>query len=224
MTDGTLSPMRMMLLVLLGMLVAVPMAAQEVFLRFEKDVAAFEAADRKNPPPKGQIVFIGSSSIVDWDVSRYFPDLRIINRGLWGSALADAVRLVDRLVVPYQPRIVVVYAGDNDIDAGMTTEDVAVQFERFVRTVHLKLPQTRIVYIGIKPSPQRWATIDRMRAANLLIRAFCTRDDRVAFIDVDPAMLGWDEKPRTELYADDGLHLSPQGYQLWTMLLRPFLY
>ena len=215
--------MRMMLLLLVGMLVAAPVAAQEALPRFEKEVAAYEAVDRKNPPPKGQILFIGSSSIVDWDVSRYFPDLRIVNRGLWGSALADAVRLIDRLVVPYQPRTVVVYAGDNDIDAGMTTEDVAVLFERFVRAVHTKLPQTRIVYIGIKPSPQRWPTIDRMRAANVLIRAFCTRDDRVAFIDVDSAMLGWDEKPRSELYADDGLHLSPLGYQLWTMLLRPFL-
>ena len=49
------------------------------------------------------------------------------------------------------------------------------------------------------------------------------RDDRLAFLDVDGVMLGWDEKPRKELFADDGLHLSPQGYQLWNVLLRPFL-
>jgi lysophospholipase L1-like esterase len=133
------------------------------------------------------------------------------------------VRLVDRLILPHQPRTVVIYAGDNDIDGGRTTEEVAVQFERFVRAIHAKLPQTRIVYIGIKPSPSRWSTVDRMRAANTMIRQFCSRDDRVAFVDVDGAMLGWDERPRSELYADDGLHLSPQGYQLWTTLLRPFL-
>jgi lysophospholipase L1-like esterase len=201
--------------------VARPAAAQDP--RYEKEVAAFEALDRSNPPPKGQILFVGSSTIVDWDPIRYFPDLKIINRGLWGSALVDTVRLAERIVIPYEPRVVVVYGGDNDIDAGLTSEDVTVQFERFVRTIHAKLPQTRIVFIGIKPSPQRWLTIDRARATNAMIRDVCSRDDRVAFLDVDGVMLGWDEKPRKELFAPDGLHLSAQGYQLWTTLLRPLL-
>jgi lysophospholipase L1-like esterase len=208
-------------LLCVALMLAVPVLAQDP--RYEKEVAAFEALDRTNPAPKGQIVFVGSSTIVDWDPVKYFPDLKIINRGLWGSSLIDTVRLVNRIVLPYEPRLVVVYAGDNDVDAGQTSEDVAVQFERLVKAIHARLPQARIVFIGIKPSPQRWLTIDRARAANDLIRAICSRDDRVAFLDVDGVMLGWDEKPRKELFADDGLHLSPQGYQLWTTLLRPFL-
>jgi lysophospholipase L1-like esterase len=204
-----------------ALLLAAPAAGQDP--RYEKEVAAFEALDRTSPPPAGQIVFVGSSTIVDWDPARYFPDLTIINRGLWGSSLIDSVRLVDRIVLPYQPRLVVVYAGDNDIDSGQTSEDVTVQFERFARAIHATLPQTRIVFIGIKPSPQRWLTIDRARAANERIRTLCSRDDRLAYLDVDGVMLGWDEKPRKDLFAGDGLHLSLQGYQLWTTLLRPFL-
>jgi lysophospholipase L1-like esterase len=215
--------MRIMPLVVAGLLLASPAISQEAPPRFEKEVAAYEAADKKAAPPKGQIVFVGSSSMVDWDAGKYFPDVRIINRALWGSALSDAVRLVDRLILPHQPRTVVIYAGDNDIDGGVTTEEVAVRFERFVRAVHAKLPMTRIVFIGIKPSPARWMTIDRARTANAMIRQVCMRDDRLAYLDVDGVMLGWDEKPRPELYANDGLHLSPQGYELWTMLLRPFL-
>lgn len=191
--------------------------------RREKELAAYDAADRAAPPARGGIVFVGSSSIVDWDVARYFPDLRITNRGLWGSSLADAVQNVERLVLPYEPRLVVLYAGENDIDAGRLAEQVAVDFERFVRAIHAKLPRTMIVYVGIKPSPDRWPQIDRMRAANRMIRVFCERDDRLAFLDVDGAMLGWDERPRRNLFVDDGLHLSPQGYQLWSTLLRPFL-
>lgn len=213
--------MRTARLLSLALLLAAPVAAQDP--RYEKEVAAFEAMDRTSPPPAGQIVFAGSSTIVDWDAAKYFPDLTIINRGLWGSSMIDSVRLIDRIVLPYQPRLVVVYAGDNDIDSGQTSEDVTVQFERFVRAIHAKLPQTRIVFIGIKPSPQRWLTIDRARATNERIRTLCSRDDRLAYLDVDGVMLGWDEKPRKELYAGDGLHLSPQGYQLWTTLLRPFL-
>lgn len=205
------------------LLAAMPAAAQDAPPRYARELAAFEALDKTAPPPRGDIVFVGSSTIVSWDTARYFPDLKILNRGLWGSSLGDVLRHLDRLVLQYSPRTVVLYAGDNDIDAYRTTEDVAVEFERFVRTIHAKLPQTRIVYIGIKPSPQRWITIDRMRTANALIRAFCARDDRVAYLDVDDAMLGWDERPRRELYLDDGLHLSPAGYQLWSTLLRPFL-
>lgn len=211
----------MALLLCAALVLAAPARAQDP--RYEKEVAAFEALDRSNPPPRGQVVFVGSSTMVNWDAATYFPDLKVINRALWGSALIDSTRLIERIVLPYEPRLVVVYAGDNDIDAGLTSEDVIVQFERFVRAVHAKLPQTRIVFIGIKPSPQRWLTIDRARATNERIRVLCGRDDRLAYLDVDGVMLGWDEKPRKELFLDDGLHLSPQGYQLWTLLLRPLL-
>lgn len=190
--------------------------------RWEKDIAAFEAADRTAPPPKGEVVFVGSSTIRLWDLAAAFPDIKTINRGFGGSEMQDSTRFVDRIVVPYSPRTVVVYAGDNDI-MGTPSEEIAIQFERFVRAVHARLPQTRIVYIGIKPSLLRWAQVDRMRQANAMIRAFCERDDRVAFVDVDHAMLGWDEKPRPELFVQDGLHLTPQGYQILNALVRPFL-
>ena len=213
--------MRLPALLLIALCVGVPAAAQQT--RLQKELAGYEAADRTAAPPKGAIVFVGSSTIVNWDTATAFPELRTINRGLWGSTLGDVNRHIDRLVLSHAPRLVVVYAGDNDVNAFQTSEMVAVEFERLVRAVHTRLPQTRIVFIGIKPSPQRWIQIDRMRMANDIVRRFCERDDRLAFLDVDGAMLGWDEKPRRELFVEDGLHLSLQGYQLWNILLRPFL-
>jgi lysophospholipase L1-like esterase len=205
---------------LLAIACAVPVAAQTD--RWEKDIAAFEAADRVALPPKGEIVFVGSSTIRLWDLAASFPDLKTINRGFGGSEMADSTRYVDRIVVPYSPRIVVVYAGDNDI-MGTPSETITIAFERFVRAVHAKLPETKILYIGIKPSLLRWNQVDRMRMANDMIRQFCERDDRLGFVDMDQAVLGWDEKPRKELYLPDGLHLTPAGYQVLTALVRPFL-
>jgi lysophospholipase L1-like esterase len=190
---------------------------------WETDIAAFEARDRESPPPEGEIVFIGSSSIRLWDTQKYFPDLKIINRGFGGSRLTDAVRYAERVVIPYKPRLVVVYAGDNDIYGGATSEAVAIAFEQFVRILRVKLPEVRVVFIGIKPSLQRWAVVERMRTANEMIRAFAEHDDRVAFVDIDNAMLGWNEQPRPELFVPDGLHLTDEGYQIWTTLLRPLL-
>ena len=205
---------------LLLVICALPAAAQTD--RWEKDIAAFEAADLASPPPKGEILFVGSSTIRLWDLKASFPDLKTINRGFGGSEMADSTRYVDRIVVPYTPRLVVVYAGDNDI-MGTPSEQIVIAFERFVRAVHARLPDTKILYIGIKPSLLRWGQVDRMRQANAMIRQFCERDDRLGFVDTDNAMLGWDEKPRKDLYVADGLHLTAAGYQILTALVRPFL-
>jgi lysophospholipase L1-like esterase len=215
--------MRATVLFLGALLAASSAAAQQAPDRWEKYVAAYDEADRVSAPPTGEIVFVGSSTIRRWDTGSYFPDLKIVNRGIDGTELADAVRYIDRLVLRYEPRLVVVYAGDNDISSGKFSEQISVDFERLVRAVHARLPQTRIIYLGIKPSPLRWLQVDRMRLANDIIQAICQRDDRLAFLDFDNLMLGWDEKPRRELFVEDGLHLSPQGYQLWTAVLRPYL-
>jgi hypothetical protein len=197
--------------------------AQPPAERWIKALAEFDAIDRATPPPQGEILFLGSSTIVNWDTVRAFPNFRTLNRGVWSASLYDFVQRVDRVVIPYAPRLIVLYAGDNDLNGGATSEQVAVAFEQFVTAIQAKLPQTRIVFIGLKPSPQRWSQIQRYRAANTLIREYCGHDDRLAFVDVDGPMLGWDEKPRKELFVEDGLHLSPQGYALWNVLLRPFL-
>jgi lysophospholipase L1-like esterase len=207
-----------------GLCVVTPARAQTPDASpWAEEFAAFDAADKVSPPAKGGIVFVGSSTIRLWDVNAYFPDLRIINRGFGGSRLVDTLVSVDRLVLAYEPRMVVLYAGDNDIASGMLSEQVAVDFERFVRAVHAKLPQTRILFLAIKPSVLRWLNVDRMRMANDLIRAICSRDDRLAFLDLGPSMLGWDERPRPELFVSDGLHLSPLGYQVWTSVVRPLI-
>lgn len=187
-----------------------------------KEMAAFEAQDRQ-ALATGGVVFVGSSSIRLWDLDKSFPDLHALNRGFGGSQIADAVAHVDLLVLRHKPRTVIFYSGDNDIAGGRTPQQVRADFEAFVSKVHAALPATGIAFIGIKPSIQRWALIERIREANAAVRDVCARDDRLGFIDVDGPMLGWDEKPRRDLFVQDGLHLSPRGYALWTALVDPFV-
>jgi lysophospholipase L1-like esterase len=191
--------------------------------RWAKEMAAFEQMDKQSPPAGGGIVFVGSSSIRLWDLARSFPGVAAVNRGFGGSQIVDSVRHVDLLVVRHKPRTVIFYAGDNDIADGKSPQDVAADFKQFVSKVHGALPQTRIAFIAIKPSIQRWALVGKVREANALIRTLAATDDRLAFIDVDGPMLGWNEQPRKDLFVDDGLHLSAKGYELWNTLVRPFL-
>src|SRR5262245_54068620 len=116
--------------------------------KWEKDIAAFEAQDKLKPPPENEIVFVGSSTIRMWKTADAFPDLKVINRGFGGSEISDAVRYADRIVLPYRPRIVVVFAGGNDINAGKTPEKVADDFKALVAKIHGALPRTRVYYLS----------------------------------------------------------------------------
>ena len=187
------------------------------------EIAQFEAADTVTPFAPGGIVFVGSSSIRLWDLASSFPGRRVLNRGFGGTQILDSVRHVDRLVIRHKPATVVFYAGDNDLSAGRTPQQVLADFEAFAAKVHAALPATRIAFVGIKPSIARWALIAKVREANRLVREFCDRDDRLGFVDVDAAMLGWDGKPRPDLFVKDGLHMSPKGYEIWNVLVRPFI-
>jgi lysophospholipase L1-like esterase len=191
--------------------------------RWEPAIRKFEAQDQKQMPPAEGILFIGSSSIVGWDLAKWFPDLPVINRGFGGSQIADSVEFAHRIVWPYRPRVIVLYAGDNDIAAGKSPAEVLADYRRFVERVHEALPKTRIVFVAIKPSIRRWNLVDKMRKANRLIRAVTEKDERLVYVDIDGPMIGDDGKPRRALFKPDGLHLNADGYKLWSALVRPHL-
>jgi lysophospholipase L1-like esterase len=192
--------------------------------RWEPEIQKFEAQDKQNPPPKHGIVFVGASSIVRWNLTQSFPDLKdAINRGFGGSEMADSAKYASRVVVPYAPRIVVLYPGENDIARGTTPETVGAGFIKFYTTVHTALPNTQIIAIGLKPTPVRWHLNGRFIEANTLIRSYCKSHSHCVYLDVSPAMLGPDGKPKPELFIADGQHMTPEGYKVWTRLIRPYL-
>lgn len=209
-----------------GRSAALAQAAQAVAAdRWEADIRKFEDRDKASPPPQNGVVFIGSSSIVRWNLAEAFPELgaSAINRGFGGSFMADAARYADRIVIPHKPRMVVLYEGDNDLRTAETPEQIAGQFTAFLDKVHRALPDARIIAIGVKPSVQRWAQIGKGRAINALMRAQCEGRPYATFVDVEQPMLSLDGKPRPELYVEDGLHMSPAGYRIWNAAIRPLL-
>jgi len=191
---------------------------------FAKDINAFTGADATNPPPCSAILFIGSSSIRLWKtLAQDLPDLRVINRGFGGSQIIDSVNHADRIVFPYRPRHIVMYAGGNDINAKKSPQQVFADFQAFVAKVHSELPRTKISYISIAPNPARWAQVDKVREANRLIEEFTRHDRRLAFIDVFSHMLGSDGQPLPDIYVTDRLHMNPKGYEIWKSVVGPHL-
>lgn len=215
--------MRFILMAAVSLLTTNELWSADIPNKWEAEIAKFEKQDAEMSPVKGQNLFVGSSSVRMWKLKESFPEHACINRGFGGSQLKDVVHYVDRIVLPYEPRVIVLYAGDNDIGAKRTAEEVHADYRTFVKRVRDKLPQTKIVWVSIKPSPKRWALRDVAMAANKLIQQDIAASQGDVYVDVWTPMLGDDGQPRPELYLADQLHLTPAGYELWNKLVLPHL-
>lgn len=186
------------------------------------DMRRFAADDAAQPPVPGSVLFLGSSSMRLWtSVAQDFPGIPTVNRGFGGSQIADSLVHYEKIFGAHRPRLIVFYAGTNDLAAGKTAAEVAADFATFCARVHREMPETRIVFVSIQKAPARAAMHPQMDAANALVREFCAQDPRRGFLDVNPAVVDAAGKPRMELYSNDRLHMSPAGYAVWTQLLTP---
>ncbi|WP_354358198.1 SGNH/GDSL hydrolase family protein [Variovorax boronicumulans] len=194
--------------------------------RWHNELAAFARADQERFPAPGGVVFVGSSTVRMWTrLSQDFPGVPggVVNRGFGGSTLADCSLFARELVVRYRPRQVMVYAGDNDLAEGRTPLQVLESFARLANTVRAELPDARISFISVKPSPSREHLMPRVRETNHIIAAYLNRLPNSEFIDIYTPMLGADGRPRMELFRGDRLHMTDEGYRLWQSVIASHL-
>jgi lysophospholipase L1-like esterase len=193
---------------------------------WEPEIRRYECSDRRQRPPRGGIVFTGSSTIRFWrTLAQDMAPLPVINRGFGGAHLAHVNAFAPRILLPYAPAAVVLYCGDNDLGAwtGKRPETIMSDFTRFVSLVHGALPEARIYFVSIKPSRLRRKQWPAQQEANRAIADLTRALPRVAYVDVATPMLGGAPQPPRDLFTVDGLHLSRAGYALWTSVLRPIL-
>lgn len=215
--------MKRILTLLLLICISVLVNAQQV--PFGKEIKAFKTADSVQAPPKRAIVFVGSSSFRMWhNLSEAFPDHKVVNRGFGGSSLPHVIQYVDDIVIPYKPKQVVIYCGDNDfMTDSVTPQIVADRFKKLFELLRGERPKVNIVYVSIKPSPSRARLMPKMAEANALIKDFLNTKRRTAFVNIWDKMLDGNGDPRKELFLKDMLHMNEKGYAIWREELEPVL-
>lgn len=192
--------------------------------KWEPEIQKFEEADRTSPPPRNGIVFVGSSSIRLWKtLAQDFPGKTVINRGFGGSQLADSINFADRIIIPYAPKQVVIYAGVNDLNAGKSADVVFGDFVALVSKIHRALPRTKVLFVALSTNPSRWAEVERVREVNRRAAQYCSRRDWLTFVDTFSLMLGADGKPLPDIFVADQLHMNDRGYALWRAAIAPHL-
>lgn len=193
---------------------------------FYKEIQAFKHKDSISFPAKGQILLVGSSSFTKWtDAQTYFPEHPLINRGFGGSSLPDMIRYVNDVVIPYAPKQIIIYCGENDIAASDTVKAVLVleRFKTLFGLIRASLPKTPIWFISIKPSPSRWKFEPVILEANAAIKAFLKKQKRTGYIDIHQDMLLADGSVDGSLFVSDKLHMNPKGYAIWQKKMAPVL-
>ena len=159
------------------------------------------------------MLFVGSSSIRYWDLARAFPGKRVIKRGFGGSHVSDNIYFADRIIVPYEPALIVFYAGDADVAAGKTADQIGADYQKLVALIHARLPGATTLIIGTKPSPAHWAHAATIRAANDVARQSRQGPPHVRRRR-ERRSSAW-TPPRAEFYAENGLNLNEPGYAAW---------
>lgn len=200
--------------------------SQEKKPMFWQDIQDFKKADQENTPPKDAILLIGSSSFTKWtDVARYFPDKTIINRGFGGSRLTDLNFYAGDLLNPYQPKQIIIYCGENDFadNPRLKAKEVVKRFKTFYRKIREKFPNTEVDYISIKYSPSRENLWPQMKKANKKIACFMKKEPNAEFIDITKVMQDSNGNVRKDIFLEDRLHLTPEGYKLWTSVMNPYM-
>jgi len=193
-------------------------------VRWQQSMAAFAASDREKAPAPEGVLFVGSSTIRMWShLAQDFRQLPVLNRGFGGSTMADVQYFAPQLVLQYRPRQVLVYAGDNDLAEGRSPQQVVESFRLFVDQVRRELPESRISYISIKPSPLRAALLPKIRETNGLMAAYVRTLPNAAYIDIFTPMLDASGAPRMELFGPDRLHMNDSGYALWTSVVGSYV-
>ena len=192
--------------------------------RLEPEIRKFELIDRQTPPPPRPVLFTGSSSIRLWtNLAATFPNRPVLNRGFGGSQMSDLVHFFDRVVRPYQPSMIVVYEGDNDLAGGKSVETVYSEFLFFLRRVRSDLPGTPVAILATKPSPSRLKWLDSQRDLDTRLETLAQSSPGVFFIDTFHPLLDAAGMPRPEYYKDDKLHLTPSGYAVWHRVVEAAL-
>ena len=187
---------------------------------YEEEVKRVEH-ERKNIGYNPKTIFYGSSSIRLWeslyqDFAKYNP----VNLGFGGSTLEACVYFFERIMEPYNPGYFVIYAGDNDLGDGRKPDEVHNYFIQLCKCITECFGRVPMSYISIKPSLQRWQINDAIHYTNLLIQQTISRHSgHMYFVDVYSSMIGEDGFPEKKFYAEDGLHLSKEGYTLWKKIL-----
>jgi hypothetical protein len=137
----------------------------------------------------------------------------------------DVLHYLDRIVLKYEPRAVLIYEGDNDTDASRAIPKAAIldQLTRIIARIHEALPETRVYVLAVKPSVRRRGVWQQAQDVNAGYRAIADKDPLVHYVDVATPFLDASGNVMTDVFVQDNLHHNELGTLIWGSAIRAAL-
>jgi len=193
---------------------------------WDAEIAEFERRDISNPPLQGAVLFVGGRDLRLWSsLSADMVPLRVINRGFGDAQISHATYYINRIVKPYQPRAIILMAGEADLAdvRGRRPEDVLEDLVEFMSKLRAEGIKAPVYFVSIRPSPMRSSRWLGMRRANALVEEYAKAEKGFHYIEAGGPFLDERGNARNELFRWDGLSLSAEGYALLASRIKPIL-
>lgn len=191
-------------------------------MMFVKNLDAIAAKDKAASPPENAVEFAGSSMFEGWtEVAAHMAPMPAFNRAIGGSKTADLLKYLDQLVIRYQPKVVVLYSGINDVSEGVSSETATDNIRKIVEGINAKLPETRVIYVAILNASNRAESVGLINDANSRIKKYAETNTRMTYLDVSSALVDDKGQTRKEFLTDDKTHYNPAAYEAMARIVKP---
>jgi lysophospholipase L1-like esterase len=189
---------------------------------FQEHLDALAAKDKAGPPPNDAVEFAGSSMFEGWtEVAAHMAPIPAFNRSIGGSKTADLLKYLDQLIIQYQPKVVVLYSGINDVSEGVSSATAADNIQKIVETINAKLPETRVIYVAILNASNRAESWELINDANARIKKYAEQNSRMTYLDVSSALVDDKGATKQEFLNDDKSHYNSAAYEAMARVVKP---
>lgn len=189
------------------------------FLQFETET----------PISPKDIVMVGNSLTENggnW--SKRLNKKNIRNRGIIGD---EALGICQRLfqILPGTPQKLFLMAGINDVSHDLSTDSVVTLITKVIEKIQTESPRTKLYIQSLLPINEsfgRYKTMigktDLIPEINRKLEALA-KEKKIPFIHLFPLFTEKNSNVMRKELTTDGLHLTEEGYRIWSKALKRYL-
>jgi lysophospholipase L1-like esterase len=187
------------------------------------------------------LLFLGDSITERWHIAphiweAYYGKYQPANFGIGGDRTQHLIWQIEHGELDgLSPKVTVLMIGTNN-SLDYNAEEIAAADRKIVAMIRARLPETKILVLGVFPrgprdtkgNPITQAHIDeaarRMQTIDAVNRDLARLDDgkTIRFLNINPVFLGQDGRIPHSIMPDQ-LHPGAAGYQLWADAMQPLL-
>lgn len=167
------------------------------------------------------IAFIGDSLTEYFDWQERFPDHLVLNLGISGEPVEGLLGRIDSICSSLgDPDVIFFMTGINNI--AMEDYEFVGSYRNIIRKIAACFPGARIVIQSILPVILSWISPAKISEVNHSLEKTAERCG-ADYLDIHSSFLKSDGSPQSSFLLDDGVHLSSQGYRIWSDIIDAYL-